>query len=382
MRPNTRVGSLRKHSVQLAILLVPLFGSLLFSRSAIPSSLSPRGTKYEQHIAKQYNSWWQRTVAALGREGVLFREPVHEEITNRIYGCDDDQSICGDPEVEFAGPFILGGVRWNDDPPFQLHEGEGKHTVCKTTETIRFTTQPVCWYQIFKAAKAQSATGDVPDAYNHAPLLARSHFGDLQFFHSMASRDGELPAETQKRILMWAEFTWKVASDEYGLDTKLKDVDIPEFDDFFGNSGWAVQDLFTVGNPALREHIEDVAFGSNLHAVEDSFANGHVEREENAPGSSCAGLPQLAAPRRIIEFHSYAHQDEHKHAEADARDAFEHEMFTDTPNEVVIGRALREFRKNGAKWEVVKPYYVCVFGLADSTTPASPGKDFSVEEEQ
>jgi hypothetical protein len=196
----------------------------------------------------------------------------------------------------------------------------------------------------------------------------------------MASRDGEAATETSKRVLMWEEFTWKVASGEYGLDTKLKDVDIDGFDDFFGNSGWAVQDLFTVGNPALREHIEDVAFGSNLHAIEDSFANGHVQREETATNGSCAGLPQFPEPRRIIEFHSYAHQDEHKHAQEDAREAFDHEMNTDKPNVVLVGRTLRDFRKTGAKWEMVKPYYECVFALTDSASAASPGRDFAIEQ--
>ena len=147
-------------------------------------SLSPRGTKYEQHVAKQYSDWFQRTVVMLGRRGALhFSEAVHEEITQRIFGCGD-ADFCNDPDVEFAGPFVLAGVRWNDDPPFRLGVGEGQHTSCNTAETIRFTTQPLCWYQLFKSAKRQAESGDVPSAYNHAPLLSRSHFGDLQFLHA------------------------------------------------------------------------------------------------------------------------------------------------------------------------------------------------------
>ena len=342
-------------------------------------SLSPRGTKYEQHVARQYSDWYQRAVMKLGRQGALhFSEPVHEEITNRIYGCGD-ADFCDDPEVEFAGPFILGGVRWNDDPPFQLQPGEGRHTSCKTAETIRFTTQPLCWYQLFKAARLQTASGHPPAANNHAPLLARSHFGDLQFLHAMASEDGETAAETQKRIMMWAEFAWKVAIGEYGLDTSLQQVDVAGFQDFFGNSGWAVQDLFTVGNPALRQHITDVAFGSILHTVEDSFAKGHVAREPAASGGNCGGTTDLRAPARIVEFHSYGNQDEQKHAQYDTREAFQQESRADNPNVVAVGRPLRGLYEHKASWETVEPYFACIFAAVDPNTKASAGAEFAAQ---
>lgn len=40
--------------------------------------------------------------------------------------------------------------------------------------------------------------------------LCTAHFGDLQFVHSMTLKDGEAAEVTQKNILMWAEFTWRV----------------------------------------------------------------------------------------------------------------------------------------------------------------------------
>jgi hypothetical protein len=370
IRFGVRLASTFK-GIPVALLICIAFAPL----SAGASSASPRGTKYEQHVAKENSGWFDRTVAALARKGVMFREPVHEEIANRIYECGDND-FCNDPEVEFAGPFVVAGVRWNDDPPFQLQAGDGLPKSCKTVETIRFTTQPICWYELFKAAKRQAESGDIPDAYNRAPLLARSHFGDLQFLHAMASVDGETAAESQKRVLMWAEFTWKVAIGTYKLDTPLKDVDVAGFDDFFGKSGWSVQDLFTVGNSALRGHIRDVAFGSNLHTVADSFAKGHVKRQATVPGAACAALPHKPAPGSILEFHSYTHQDEHKHAEYDTAASFHEEMSSDDPNEVLIGRSLREFYEQGATWETVKPYFECVFAVADPNTKASAGNEF------
>jgi hypothetical protein len=364
---------------------------LILSQLLLASSLSPRGTKYEQHVSKEHSSWFERTAMALAREGALhFAEPVHEEITTRIFGCDGDEGMCGDPDMEFAGPFDLAGVRWNDDPPFQLQPDEGQNAGCKTTETIRFTTQPRCWYQLFKAAKRQAISGEVPDASNHAPLLARSHFGDLQFLHAMASRDqflhamasrdGETAGETRKRVLMWAEFTWKISTEEYSLNTKLQDINIAGFDNFFGKSGWTVQDLFTVGNPALRPHLYEVALGSILHTLEDSFARGHVQREYVTVARECSGAPQLLAPGRIVEFHSYAHQDGHKHAEFDKREAFEQGTLNDKPDVVLVGRQLLDFYNNNAKWETVRPYFECVFAIVDDSTPATAGEEFTKTE--
>ncbi len=374
IKPNVRREGL--HVLGL-FCLTTILALTLFSSSTFASSLSPRGTKVEQHVAKENAAFWQRTVLLLGREGVLhFAEPVHEEITARMYDCDDG---CDDADVaaEYAGAYLIAGVRWNDDPPFRMLEDEAQHTSCKTSETIRFTTQPRCWYQLFTAAKKSAATGDVPSAASHAPLLARSHFGDLQFFHSMASQDGETAAETRRRVMIWMEFTWRVGNGEYSLDTKLSEVEIDGFNEFFGTSGWTVQDLFTSGNPALRRHITDVAFGSLIHSTEDSFAEGHVQREDTSPGN-CASATQFAAPPRIIEFHSYSHQDEKKHKDRDSREAFL-EQLSKPVNAVTVGKPLVDYYEHGASWETVRPYLECVFTVVDPTTEATPGKEFETE---
>ena len=356
----------------MAAILVPHCQSI-----AAAYSVSPRGTKVEQHVAQKNAAFWERAVMLLAHEGVLhFAEPVHEEITARIYDCHDN---CNDVDVavEYAGVYRIAGSRWNDDPPFRLFGNEGQHTSCKTDETIRFTTQPRCWYQLFKAAKNNSERGVIPNAESHSSLLARSHFGDLQFLHSMASQDGELAAETQKRIMMWMEFTWRIANGEYGLDSKLSDVKIVGFNQFFGKSGWTVQDLFTAGNPALRRYVADVAFGSLLHTMEDSFAEGHVQREESSSGN-CSAAQQFQEPPRINEFHSYAHQDEKMHKERDSRKAFQDQLARPV-NAVTVARPLLDYLSNKASWETVKPYFECVFAVADPQTAATPGKEFEIK---
>jgi hypothetical protein len=314
----------------------------------------------------------------LSQKGTLtFAGPVHEEITALIYGCQEDCNKM-DSATEAAGLYVITGVRWNDDPPFKLQTGEAPNTSCKTDQTIRFTTQPRCWYDLFTAAKKAAARGQVPNAASHSSLLARSHFGDLQFFHSMASQDGETAAETQRRVLMWMEFTWRVVRGEYSLDSKLADVRVAGFDEFFGKSGWTVQDLFTVGNPnlRLRERVYDVAFGSLLHTVEDSFAEGHVQRAESSSGN-CSAAPQFPAPPRVIEFHSYAHQDEKKHKDRDSRKAFE-EDFSHPVNAVTVGKPLVDYRdqKEIPSWEIVRPYFECIFAVDDPQRAATAGTEF------
>ena len=40
-----------------------------------------------------------------------------------------------------------------------------------------------------------------------APLLVRSHFGDMQFLHAMAPRDKQDAISVRENIIVWAEFT-------------------------------------------------------------------------------------------------------------------------------------------------------------------------------
>ncbi len=344
--------------------------------------LSPQGTRFENALARKYGNWWRRVLQWVANRGVhLFSEAVHEEITQRIFGCEGDADVCGDPNGEHAGPYIIAGARWNDDPPFRLQPGGGRGLSCKITETIRFSTQPLCWAGLFTDAKKRAKRGEPMDAKSRASLLARSHFGDLQFLHAMASRDGESAKVTQRRVLMWAEFTWRLATGEYGLGAKLKEVPVEGLSEFFGQTDWRVQDLFTLGNIALRPRIREVAFGSLLHMVEDSFAKGHVDRREAILGEKCPGSASAhEAPGKILEFHAYGKQDTAKHAEADSREAFSLHWSGEKPSVIDVGGTLRDYFQRNETWETVRPYVECVFALENPDQPASPGPAFRDEE--
>jgi len=343
--------------------------------------LSPKGTRFDRDAVKSWApSWLDGILTGLADQGLRkFKHPVHEEITHRAYECNyEGPTMCGNPDAQFATPYVIAGVRWNDDPPFQMNPDQAQDTSCKTSYadgrpmTIRFITQPKCWAQLFLAAEKQikADANKKFDVANQSALPLRSHFGDLQFIHSMASADGEDPAETRSKILGWAELTWGVVRGTNKLETWLKDINIPVAQQFFGNSGWRVQELFTLGDPSLRPYVSDVAFGSLLHMIEDSFAAGHVDRMEPANGAQCPGNSHRA-PGPIREFHSYTHQSTSKHADADTREAFINNRLT--PDVVDVGRALVAMRKDDADWTKVSAYLTCVYAFAPDIRKASAG---------
>lgn len=361
---------------------ITVFGMLFFSVDAAWAyDLSPKGTRFDRNAVKAWAPGiLDNILSALTSQGVRkFKHPVHEEITHRAHECNyEGPDICGDPDAQYATPYVIAGIRWNDDPPFQMNPDQARNTSCKTRYpdgrpmTIRFITQPKCWAELFLSAEKQikADTNKKFDDASQAALPLRSHFGDLQFFHSMASVDDEHPEETRGKILGWAEMTWGVVRGRFNLETWLKDVDVPVVKQFLAGTGWRVQDLFSLGDPSLRPYVSDVAFGSLLHMIQDSFAAGHVERMEPAGGAQCKGSPHRA-PGPIREFHSYTHQSTSRHADADTREAFVNNRLT--PDAVDVGRVLVAMRKANAEWAEVGAYLECVYGFAPDVRRASAG---------
>jgi hypothetical protein len=367
----------KMRTVALAVTVFILLGSVECGRGF---DLSPRGTKFDQDAVKSWSGFLDNLLSKLAGKGLeKFKESVHEEITHRVYECNyEGKTICGDPDAQFATPYVIAGVRWNDDPPFQLKPDQAKGLPCKTSYpdgrkiTIRFVTQPECWGALFLSAEKnlKATPGKRFDQASGIVLPLRSHFGDLQFLHSMASGDGEDPAGTREKILGWAEFTWGVVVGEVPLETWLNDVPQPTLNQAFAGSGWRIQDLFALGDPSLRPQIGDVAFGSLLHAIEDSFAAGHVERLEPSAGALCPES-SYRAPGPVVEFHSYGGQKSSNHAAADTREAFVNNRLA--PDVVDVGRVLVSLRKHGAKWGEVKKYLLCVYNFSPAVRKASSG---------
>lgn len=354
--------------------LLGLACGLAIGSPAYAYKLATKASPEERQLAGITNSYWTSALGRIAARGMpLLTEPVHEEITNRIYGCNGD--VCAGSEATQAPAAVLAGVRWNDDPPFRLGAQQARDTDCKTRETIRFETQPMCWIALFRAAERGAAAGEI-----YGPgdaMLYRSHFGDLQFLHAMAAHDGELARDTKARLMGWFEFAWRSALGEHVLDTRLRDIDNPIIQTAFGNGEWRLLDLYTQGaSGGLRRHVADVAFGSLLHALEDSYAGGHAEREESSGTGFCrAGDITIQAPGAILSFHAYNHQDHAAHGEADARYAFMR-SFQQPGNVVEAGRALVRAREQHMSWAAVQPLFDCLLTLQRPDSEAGPG-DFA-----
>lgn len=350
---------------------------LCFSAEAF--KLSPEGSFIERKLASRSQSYWERTLAEYALKGIhIVGGSVHEEITNRILGCEGDGDVCGAPDYDPMNAYVLAGVRWNDDPPFRFEKGNGNFGGCEPGATVRLVTFARCWANVFKDGEKNASGGKTLDAAT-APLLVRSHFGDMQFLHAMASRDKEPASDVRGKVLAWAEFIWKIALNQLPLSTRVKDMPVSGFDQLFGSKGWSVQDLFSLGNPHIRkpENMSSVAFGSLLHMVEDSFASGHVERAAPDGRETCPSASEYLMPGRIVEFHSYGQQDPAKHGHGDAREAFSAHWSSTRPNVIDAGKVLYGYFQRQARWDEVKPYIECLFVLDSEVRPASAGEAYS-----
>lgn len=371
--------------------LVVLFAHLL-SIQAFAFQIAPLGSSFEARLTNEPESTLAKVAGKLGR---LVKGSVHEEITELAYDCPVDFSElatdaqCAQRDVPFASAFVIYGVRWNDLPPFRLGPDEGRGCkkfltrgpACNTSQTIRFSTQPECWYCIFTDAEKYTANGGTilgcqagqvkGQGGAQGNMLSRSHYGDLQFLHSMSVRDAMRPEETREQILAWLEFAWRVSTGEIKATQKLAELDIPLMADRFSCSGWTVADLYILGRQdKLLRRLPDIAFGSFLHTVQDSFSSSHTQRSADQAGY-CASDEKYRRPGRIIEFHSYGSQDGHLHDAEDQRTAMVSHVIENQTEAIRASQMLVDLARK--PWVEVKPYAECLFDLDPAAKPASPG---------
>ncbi|AVP97532.1 hypothetical protein C7S18_10135 [Ahniella affigens] len=355
---------------------LPLLATCLLAASGASAfQLAPVASPQERDIAEISGSWLNTLTIQAATWGVYsFGDPAHEELTNRIFGCGG--SICSGAGANNVPVGVMAGVRWNDDPPFRLNASEAGGTRCKTQFTVRFQTQPYCWYQLFTDAEKKAAAGKRFDGRN-SNLLYRTHFGDLQFLHAMAS-DGDSPQKTRESMIGWTKFNWLIIEGTYTRDTELDEVDFAPLNQVFSKSGWIVQDLYALGAPKLRREIKDIAFGSILHMLQDSFAEGHLDRQSPKSTTKCSlNGNTYAGPGFIMEFHSYPAQNHSLHAAADKSAAMTAHL-QEEPNVVDFGKALRTAYESSTAWENVQPFFECVFALHPNVRQPSAGGGFQV----
>ena len=353
---------------------------LLVHNEAAAFKLRPHSTSIENRVRYlEQNRLGTIFDSATGWVTRHFTSPVHEEITHRIWGCegaDAEACVAPLPFGRYAPPPILFGIQWNDDPPFALTSTKTKD--CPVNTTIRLPNYSKCWIILFQDASKRAGKGDHFDYHSDIALLYRVHFGDMQFLHAMASWNGEKMGDTKAKMMMWAELTYKTAIGEISPSTPISEVEVPGIPRLFKGKGYGVKSLFVRGAPEYESDVDQVAMGSLMHVIEDSFAKSHVGRDEPT-GEDCSLYPQMKRAGRILAFYSFSQQDQNGHSNADSREAFEAHFISQVPNVVDVGRTLRAMYDSRTPWTEVGPFLdQCVFEVSedDFDRPAGPGEDF------
>ncbi len=343
---------------------------------ALAWNIQPVPSKTDREMRK-FEPWNKKLKKHLTEELTeQFAIPQHEEIAHRIFGCEGDDCSSPEPGQKSAPPTVLAGSRWNDTPPFTLLKT--RTPLCPVGRVITISNYPECWGILFKDAQKQAEAGR---KYGNAPMtlvLYRSHFGDMQFLHSMAASDQERASETKQKIMAWAEFMYKTALGEVSRGTYINKTGIPCIDSLFSYRYDTVQTLFVSDAP--REYKDDenlhlFAMGVLLHMVADSFSDSHVERVEQR-GQDCRHVSGKRNPGWVRQFHVYTLQDSAAHSEAESDEEFAEKILYPETNMVDVGRTVMEYYSRKAPWDELKAYMDCVYDLAEPNAPAGPGSDY------
>lgn len=254
--------------------------------------------------------------------------PVHEELTIKSLFLVRDRHMPGfDLIDDDLIKKVIRGVRWNDDPLNFLPDN------------------PRQWLLNFEHASK------IADRINeNFDLFYRSHHADLQFLHAMASNEEESAQFTRDAIMSWIEFTYKVSSGYIPIHTPFRQLQkflTPKsnalFKKYFTQQGrrlnWTPAYLFSlkcnreVTLPSTfyeldcsqtnwlvdKKDIQNIALGSLLHVIQDSFSDSHVTRNPDYDGNY-----SLIHGRSAIQtFNTYKKQSIRLHRGADS---YPHDM--------------------------------------------------------
>jgi hypothetical protein len=213
------------------------------------------------------------------------------------------------------------GVIWNDDPGCLLFEDD----YFRNSDNMNYVTGASWWHNYHYGETH-------PD--DRTNITTRTHNGDLQFLHCMAEVAGEDPYDTLAKVMLWAEFTYRLAISDassggaiansllenISLTTKGKKSKTEFNFGMFFKPGTDPDNKFSVRKLFLRDTqykapiLVRRALGSLLHTIQDSYAIGHTKREILNPEDLLPGAPHkfkkgtYGKYGAILNFHSYAGQ--------------------------------------------------------------------------
>lgn len=290
--------------------------------------------------------WGKKSLCPLTNLSAGVKRPVHETITLLAYdyylepeNAEGGVAQTSAETLKKSGVLrdLVLGSEWNDDPDSFLRQN-----ILKAQQ----------WNVLFKDAQLQAqckVDGTQPKCkgvtVTDTPMmLYRSHFGDFQFIHAMASDQTETAADTKAKMMKWAEFTYTVSISSNKLSKEA--IDGPAITAFSDIStillrqGWTVGALFdpipggewvpsynpfklgrynptgkpraqvVYSDPKEASSIKNIALGSLLHMVQDSYSDAHAER--------IGGCNPLSRQRKaIVSFRNYVYQNSDDHSHAD-----------------------------------------------------------------
>lgn len=342
----------------------------------------PRITDVDRKLANLGDSQLMDGIGqwVVGNALPMIKNPVHEAITLNALDCIVQagfESQCLTSTAILQNQVLLYGVRWPDDPPFGLSKSAPPRIGdCNPKVTLRSTSQPKCWKTLFsdadKTAKQRITVKPGEPAFGPGDyLLYRSHFGDLQFFHSMAAFDGEAASDTVRRMKMWAQFLWGIGTGTIPKDRFIRTVGMEQLDRYFPGDLTAIN-LFATGIVEVRKDLDKVAIGVLLHMVQDSFSEAHAGRNAET-GATCEFAPRFAQPGSIRQFYSYAGQSGSLHDHEDTFNALGIQTLQFSPSVVDVSRAFLTLWKEKTSWADAEKYFDCAFTLENPSTKAGPG---------
>lgn len=276
--------------------------------------------------------------------------PVHEQLTEAALRCviensNDNFTNCENfiPSTrnmtlpldingmnELTVEDLVYAVRWPDDPVRELRG-------------YKLLKIPL-WGAHMRYAKCKGKRDGFEDG-----LRCSSHYGPAQFMHSMEGKYHEMPSETKNVILDWISFSYQVSVNKQENGKYFSETDYCDYfsnlpsETYFkqvmypnGGNGfpckvkdsdpWRVSTPFSLScsigvynctewNGVNDLRVRRAALGAILHAIQDSYANGHTMRgevnHENINQYSCSAIKQF-------QVYSKQNADKHKHADLKA----------------------------------------------------------------
>jgi len=218
-------------------------------------------------------------------------------------------------------------------------------------------------------------------------LSAHMAEGRLIFIHAMARKVTEEAWRTQHKVMMWAEFTYRVAIGDILPSTHLGDLEINVEKDFnHGPTLAALLDIWsdkTVGwlftgseNSTQHSSAQGIALGSLLHMLQDSFCMAHAQREV---------ARRAEANARLIKSFNFYQEQSHNpvfgmHRKADVLWGYDwlhsteervHKTAGAWEAEAAGAKVIKYFRDH-KPWEEAKGLLLGIFGLSPELEKQKP----------